>query len=153
MTQHEIGPALKDALGDVQAPVDGLEEGHLVGVDLVRAQSRDLAPGAGRVVAILQVLGGQDQGGQEHAPTTLERPHGRAIFRLGTGEVEGGDAVLDADEVVERHLQGRIAGTRSTERLLDEGLERQHATSRSEGARRSTGDIGQRPDHLDDLRC
>jgi len=37
--QHNIGPSLENAVGDVKLPVDTLEEGALVHVDLGRLQA------------------------------------------------------------------------------------------------------------------
>ena len=152
MLQHEIGPASEDGLGHVQAPVDDVEKGHLVDVDLLGREARDLAPGAGRVVAILQVLGRQDQGGQEHAAAALQGPDRGRVVGLLHREVELGHAVLDADEVEERDLEGRVARARAAQRLLDKRLQRQDAAAADRG-RVATADVGERPDGLDYLRC
>ena len=93
----------------MQAPTDGLEKGHLVGVDLRGSQAGNLAPVPSRVIAILQILGRQDESGQEHPTAAMQSPGARAIVRLLLGEVHGRDTVLDADQVVEGHLEGGIA--------------------------------------------
>lgn len=98
--QHEVGPALEGSFRDVQAPSDRLEEHQLILVDLQRVQTRDLAPRAGGVVAILEILGGEDEGGQEHAPTTLHRPHTRLIPRLLLGEVVRGHMGLNLNQII-----------------------------------------------------
>jgi hypothetical protein len=41
---HAVGPALVSLLGDVELPVDGQEEGHLILVDFQSVKARDLAP-------------------------------------------------------------------------------------------------------------
>jgi hypothetical protein len=56
VSENNLLPFLPNRIGDVEFPVDGLQEGHLVGVDLTDLETRDLAPCASRVVAVLQVL-------------------------------------------------------------------------------------------------
>lgn len=56
MSEYDFLPLLPDRVGDVEFPVDSLQEGHLVGVDLTDLEARDLAPCASGVVAVLQVL-------------------------------------------------------------------------------------------------
>lgn len=56
MSENNFLPFLPNWIGDVEFPVDGLQEGHLVGVNLTDLEARDLAPCASRVVAVLQVL-------------------------------------------------------------------------------------------------
>lgn len=121
--QNDVGPALEDGIGDVEAPVDGHQERHLVLVDLVGAETADLAPRARGVVAVLQVLGGQDEGGQEHAAPALEGARSVALVRLLHGEVEAGDVGLDEDEVIERYLECGVASLRPPQGLLDEGAQ------------------------------
>jgi hypothetical protein len=79
--EDNISPALKDRLGDVQLPVDGAEEGHLVHVDLERTQAGDLAPCSSGVVAILEVLRRKDESGQKHAATALQREGSGSLMR------------------------------------------------------------------------
>jgi hypothetical protein len=64
---HNVSPFLIDILADMQLPVDSLQERNFVLVNFLCIQARNLTPGACRVVAILEVLGGQNQGSQEHA--------------------------------------------------------------------------------------
>lgn len=85
--QYNLGPTLEDVVGDVELPVDGQQESDLVLVDLVGVETRDLAPGASRVVSVLEILGGQDQSGEEHATTALQGAAGLAIVGLLHGEV------------------------------------------------------------------
>jgi hypothetical protein len=63
VVEHNLGPARKDLVCDVEFPVHSQEEGNLVLVDLECGETRDLAPGARRIVAILKILRGKDQGG------------------------------------------------------------------------------------------
>jgi hypothetical protein len=60
-----------------------------------------------------------------------------------------GQVSLDEDQVVQGNLEGRVAGPRSLERLLDEGAEGKHPRS----SRRLTTALGLRklPDNLDHL--
>lgn len=109
---------------DVQLPVDRQEESHLILVDLLDIEARDLAPGLCRVVPVLQILGSQNQSSKEHAAPTLETRVLEAIARLFHGEVAGRDMGLDQDQVVQCNRQGGIAGTRALERLLDKLAQR-----------------------------
>jgi hypothetical protein len=56
VTVNDFLPLLPNRIGDVKLPVHSLEEGHLVCVDLTDLEARYLAPGASRVVAVLQIL-------------------------------------------------------------------------------------------------
>ena len=53
MSQDDFLPFLPYRINDVQFPVDSFEESHLVGVDFANLETRDLAPCASRVVAVL----------------------------------------------------------------------------------------------------
>lgn len=132
----------------MDAPVDREEEGHLVLVDLEGVQAGNLAPGAGRVVAVLKVLGGEDERSQEHAATALERADGVDVVGLLHGEVMAGDVRFDEDEVVEGNLQGGVARSRTAERLLDEGSEGEDALAAHLAA---AHDRGEGPDRFNDL--
>ena len=135
----------------MEPPADGAEEHQLVLVDLGGVQSGDLAPRTGRVVPVLQVLGREDQRGEEHASATLHGPAGRLPAILVRGRIGAGNVRLDLDQVVQRDLQGAVAGARAAEGLLDEGAERQHALAaggRITAVRRGR----QGPDGLNDLR-
>ena len=127
----------------MQLPVDSLEKGHFVGVDLTNLETGYLAPRASRVVAVLQILGCQDEGGEKHAAPALESATPGGVDGLLHGEVVVGHVSLDEDEVVEGDLQGGEAGARTPERFLDEGAQRQDAV-RAPLARSRNG-----PDHLD----
>lgn len=111
----------------MQAPVDSHQERHLVLVDLVGAEAADLAPRARGVVAVLQILGGEDEGRQEHAAPALQGARSMALVRLLHCEVEAGDVGLDEDEVVERYLERGVAGLRPPQGLLDEGAQGEDA--------------------------
>jgi hypothetical protein len=95
--EDDVGPALENGIGDVYPPVDGKEEGHLVLVDLEGVETGNLAPSAGRVVAILQVLGGEDESGEEHAAAALEGADRVRVIGLLHGEVVIGDVWFDQD--------------------------------------------------------
>jgi hypothetical protein len=60
-----------------------------------------------------------------------------------------GQMSLDENQVVQSDLQGRVTGTRSAERLLDEGAQGKHTTSRSSLA--TTLGLRELPDNLDHL--
>lgn len=124
--EHDLGPPLEDVIRDVQLPVDSKQECNLVLVDLMYIEARNLAPGSRGVVAVLKVLGRENQGREEHAPAALKGPVGVAVLVLLSDKATLGDVGLDKDEVVQRHLQGRVAGARAPKRLLDEGAQRQH---------------------------
>ena len=110
---------MEDGIGDVDAPVYSEKKGHLVLVNLQSVQTGDLAPGASGVVAVLEVLGGQDQRREEHAAPALQSADGVGVVRLLHREVVARDVRFDEHQVVEGHLQGRIAGAGAAERLLD----------------------------------
>ena len=76
MSEHNLLPLLPYGVDDVEFPVDSLQKGHLVGVDLTDLQARDFAPCASRVVAVLQVLRGKDKRRKEHATSALQSTHG-----------------------------------------------------------------------------
>lgn len=85
--EHDVGPSLKDIVGNVYPPVNRKEECNLVLVDFLRVQSRDLTPCPSGIVPILEVLGSKDKCGQEHAPPTLESAERVCILWLFHGEV------------------------------------------------------------------
>lgn len=130
MVDDHILPLLPDGVNNVEFPVDSFEESHFVCVDLANLEARDLAPRARRVVAVLQILGREDECSKKHATTTLQRTK-RGIFRLRHGEVMLWQVGFDEDQVVQSDLQSRVASTRSAKSLLDEGAEGKHSTSRS----------------------
>jgi hypothetical protein len=129
VTENNFLPLLPNRVSDVQLPVHSLEKRHLVGVDLADFEARDLAPCASRVVAILQVLGRENERCKEHATSTLQSTQ-RGILRLGHGEVMLGQMSLDEDQVVQGNLQSGVAGPRSLESLLDESAKGKHSRSR-----------------------
>lgn len=105
---------------DVQLPVDRQKKSHLILVDLLDIEARDLAPGLCGVVPILQILGSQNQSSKKHTAPALETRILEAIARLFHGKVASRDMGLDQDQVVQCNRQGGITGTRALERLLDE---------------------------------
>lgn len=147
--ENNLGPALKHVVCNVQLPVDSEEEGDFVLVDLIGIEPRNLAPGAGRVVTVLEILGGQDEGGKEHAAAALQSAVGVAILGLLHGEVVLGHMGLDENQVVQGNLQRGVAGAGAPESLLDKGAQRQDclATKLAAASHRGEG-----PDRLDDLR-
>jgi hypothetical protein len=90
----------------VQLPIDGEQEGNLVLVDLVGVETRDLAPRTSRVVTVLEVLGGQNERGEKHAPPTLQGTIRVVIVWLLHGEVVLGNMRLDEDQVIQSYLEG-----------------------------------------------
>jgi hypothetical protein len=96
-------PPFPDRISNVEFPVDSFQEGHFIGVNLTNLEAGNLAPGSGRVVAVLQVLRGKDECREEHATTALQSAK-RCIFGLGHGEVMLGKVSLDKNQVVKGNL-------------------------------------------------
>lgn len=132
-------------------PVHGREECHLVGVDLAHFQAGDLTPGSSRVIAILQILRGQDESSQEHATTALKGSDGRDILGLFHGEIMLGHMTLDENQIVQGNLKRRVARPRTTQRLLNEGAQRQNTTTGGSLTPASRNRSG--PDNLYHLSC
>lgn len=130
MTQDDLLPLLPDRIGDVEFPVHGREEGHLVGVDFAHLQAGNFTPRTSGVVAVLQVFGGKDESSQEHAATTLEGSNGRNILRLFHSEIMLRHMCLDEYQIVQRNLKRRVARARSAQSLLYEGAEGKNTTTR-----------------------
>jgi len=126
--QHNIRPSLEHRLSYVQLPANLAQECSLVDVDLVDRKSRHLTPRLRGIVAILEVLRSQYERGQEHPASAHKRAVRRAIAILLFGEVLLGHERLDQYQVVQRHLQRRIACARSPERLFNVHTEWQNAT-------------------------
>jgi hypothetical protein len=148
MLQNNLSPSLEDFVCDVQLPVDSKEESHLVLVDLLDGEAGNLAPGTRRVVSVLKVLGGKDQGREEHAPTALKSAVRVAVLVLLGSEATLGNVRLDEDQIVQGDLQRRVTRTGAPKSLLDKGPQREHgsvARFRAAWSRRK------RPDGFDDL--
>lgn len=111
MLQNDLSPFLEDFVCNVQLPVDSKEESHLVLVDLLDAEARDLAPGTRRVVPVLKVLGCKNQSREEHAPTALKSPVRVAILVLLSSKAALGNVRLDEDQIVQGDLQRRVTRT------------------------------------------
>lgn len=109
--EDKLGPSLESCLGDVQAPSNRLEKHQLILVDLQRVQAGDLTPGTSGVVAVLEILGRQDQCGQKHPTTTLHRPHRRLIAGLLFCEVVARHMGFNLNQIIKSHLQGAIASS------------------------------------------
>lgn len=93
--QKDTSPALPYCVGNVQVPADCVEESRLVLVDLLGVQTRDLAPGASRVVSVLEVLGRENERGKEDAAAALQGTRSLVVPRLFHCEVELRNMVLD----------------------------------------------------------
>ena len=119
--QENPGPSLPYRVGNVQIPIDRVEEGRLVLVDLLGVKTRDLAPSASRVISVLEVLGRKNEGSEEDATTALQGTSSVVILGLFHGEILSRDVSLDEDKIVHGYLQGRVASPRPLESLLDEG--------------------------------
>lgn len=104
MLENNLSPPSEDLIGDVQLPVDGEEKGNLVLVDLLDVEARNLAPGPGRVVSVLQILGRKDQGREEHAPAALKSSVSVAVLILLHSKATLGNVRLDEDEIVQSDL-------------------------------------------------
>lgn len=129
VVQYNLRPPFEDCVGEVKFPANLREEGPLVSIDLANSQARHLAPGFGRVVAVLQVLRCQDQGGQEHATSAHERACTGTVDLLLPCEVTLGYERFDQNQIVKCDLQRRIAGARSPKRLLNVSAQWQDTTS------------------------
>ena len=134
----------------MQAPPDGLEEHQFILVDLKSVETRNLTPGTGGIVAVLQILGSENQRRQEHPTPTLHGPQQRLIPRLLLGQVMSGHVGLNLNQIIQSHLQGTIASTRASECFLNEDAEGKNAFR---SCRSITAGCcgGQRPDSLYDL--
>jgi hypothetical protein len=124
--ENNVSPSLEDTVRNVQLPVHGLQEGHLVLVDLVRVQAGNLTPGAGRVVTVLQVLGCQNKRGKEHAAAALKGLSRVAVVQLLHNEAPAGDMGLDENQVVQSHLQRGVTCPGAAQRLLNKGAQGEH---------------------------
>lgn len=113
----------------MQVPVHSQYECHLVLVDLGCFESRDSAPGTGRVVAILQILGRQDESCEEHAATTLEGLAFSVAVGLFHGEIMARNVGSNQDKVVQGNLKGRVAGAGPAQSFLNETAQREHSTA------------------------
>lgn len=69
--QDDISPALENVIGNMELPVHTLEESAFVHVDLGDLESRHLAPRFCRIIAVLKVFGGENEGGEKHTPSAL----------------------------------------------------------------------------------
>jgi hypothetical protein len=128
VSEDNLLPFLPNGINDVKLPVDSLQKSQFVGVDFAHLQPRDVAPSAGRVIAILQILRRQNEGSKEHAAPTLQSAQRRNILRLLHSEVVFWHVTLDKDQVVQSDLQGAIARARTAQSLLDESPERQNSS-------------------------
>lgn len=147
--QNDVRPALEGCFGDMKSPTNRFEEHQLILIDLQRVKTRNLAPSTGRIIAILQVFGSENQSRKEHATTALHSPADRLVTRL---LCLAGHMRLDLDQIVKSHLQRAVASPRPTQGLLNKGAKRQNALAT--GRRVTTKRYcGQRPDDLDNLRC
>lgn len=146
--EHDLGPTLENLIGDVELPVDCKEEGDLILVDLLSPETRDLAPGTSRVVAVLEVFRSEDESGEEHTAPALQGPTFLPVIRLLHGEIMLGHVRFDEHEVVQCNLKGGVTGPRAAQRLLDESAQGKDGLA----AELVAADNGrQGPDGLDDL--
>lgn len=95
--QEDPGPALPNSVGDVQIPAHGMEESRFVLVDLLGVKARNLTPSTSRVVSVLEIFGGQDQGSEEHATTTLQGSRRLIVLGLFHGEILSRNVFFDQD--------------------------------------------------------
>jgi len=101
---YAFEPAVINFFGNVQLPVDGEEEGDFILVNFLSVQARYLAPSASREVAVLEVLGGQNQSREEHAPTALDGLAGVAVVGLLHRKIPIRHMRLDQYQIVEGYL-------------------------------------------------
>lgn len=103
-----------------------MKEGHFVAVDLTNLESGYLTPSPSREVAILKILGGQDERCEEHAPTALQGAERGHILWLLHSKVMLGYVRFDENQVVKSDLESREACPGPAQRLLNEGSERKN---------------------------
>lgn len=113
----------------MELPVYPLKENSLVCIDLIHAESRHFAPGLGRVVTVLQILGREDERSEEHTSATHESTCSGTICTLFHGEIIHRHMRLDQYKIVERHLKSRVRCSRPSEGLLDVGAKWQYSSS------------------------
>jgi len=113
----------------VKLPVDLAKIYSLISIDLGNFQAGHLAPGFRRIVAVLQVFGGEDEGCQKHSSAAHERTACRAVNRLLPREVCLRYEALDQNKVVEGNLKSTIARSRTAECLFNVCSQRQDATA------------------------
>jgi len=77
--QHNFLPFLKRWLRDVKFPVDLGKKDAFIRVDLCDLETGHLAPRFRGVVAVLEILRGQDECRQEDSTTAHQRARRRAV--------------------------------------------------------------------------
>jgi len=120
---EDVLPALEQGLRYVKLPVDGLKECHLVRVDFIDREARNLAPSTRRVVAVLKIFRCKNQCSKKHASAALQGATPVSVNRLFHSEVEFRNMSLDDDQVVECYLKCRKACAGPPQCLLDKGAE------------------------------
>ena len=73
-------------------------------MNLLSIESRNFAPSTGSIVAILQILGSENQSSEKHASSTLQGPIGVAVVWLFCREVVRRDVRLDKNQVIQCDL-------------------------------------------------
>ena len=149
MTENYLLPLFPDGISDMELPVHCRKKGHLVGVDLANLETRYLAPCTSRVVPILQILGCQNQSGEEHPTATLKGADGRNILGLLHGEIKLRHMGFDEDKVVQGNLKRGVTCSRTAQGLLDKCTQRQYTTTGS--GLTSASRNGSGPDDLNHL--
>lgn len=84
----------------MELPVDCQEEGYLILIDFLSSKPGNLAPSSRGVVAVLEILGCQDQGSQKHTTPTLQNSAGVNVIWLLHSEVVLGDMRLDKHKII-----------------------------------------------------
>lgn len=84
----------------MESPVNRFQKHQFVLVDLRRVQAGNLTPSASRIVAILEILGCEDERCKKHAPPTLHSPTNGLAPGLVLSHVMARHVGLDLDEVV-----------------------------------------------------
>jgi hypothetical protein len=103
--KNDIGPSLEDLIGNMHLPVDSKQESNFVLVNLFSSESRDLAPGARRIISVLKILGGKDQSSKKHATAALECAVSMSVHRLFHCEIMFRHMRLDENQVIQSNLE------------------------------------------------
>jgi hypothetical protein len=101
-------------------PVDSKQESNFVLVNLFSSKSRDLAPGARRIISVLKILGGKDQSSKKHATAALECAVSMSVHRLFHCEIMFRHMRLDENQVIQSNLESRVTCPRAAQGFLDE---------------------------------
>lgn len=89
----------------METPVYSEQKSCLVLVDFAGVQAANLAPSTCRVVAILEVLGCENESGQEHAAAAHKSAGAVAVIRLLHSKIVLWHVCLDKNKIVQSYLK------------------------------------------------